>query len=700
MNRKFLLRFFCLLLSGVVCFTLASCGGEHTVPTDSQNETAKSELGQTDETEIGTATDSVSSSDAQGDTDEITSSPSTEEVSDTYLVRQRIRTMEFGLRATSVESSDPVVARGSSSRDYLTVDGYSAGSAILTLTDCFGFSAKVKVTVNVEKKKIDWEVSESDKDKFVEVCMDFGAQGGSADDTNAFQRALDAAKPGDTVYVYPGRYNVSLLAMREGVTLRMHTTMTDATKGFTDQIASDFKSGKITVLSGTRILNNDNKQPGVKGCSNFSIIGGAIDENLTDRSTLIFGCAKNVTLENVIFKDIKNNHIIQVTGSSDMEIKNCMFAGFTCGETFTREVVQVEPSTPGATGGPLTFGEGEFNCPKNITISHCYFGKSDESGAPLIAIGHHSRVGEANVTNFRIVNNVFDECLHAAIRYNNIVNTEISGNTFISSAAYKNATQYADAKEPSLIQLYHQNGNTSYKLSDGTTVVRASAVEQAGIHGIKIENNTFILEEGSDKKILRCVMGGGMPGATYISNQKRQDTYQGDVYTLNGYRVNQNYASDLSFCNNTVQIKGQPAYKSRYISLEGVYGITFENNKFEIADGISFLDGSAGFGAGQVVRSAAETFVVQCAKSDRTVTLVCGDQSVRFVPSGTGTLTLNPGAGGSVTAETDRAGNLTVTVVPDGGYRFHKLTDAKGNTVSGASVSVSGSAVYNILFSK
>ncbi len=64
-----------------------------------------------------------------------------------------------------------------------------------------------------------------------------------------------------------------------------------------------------------------------------------------------------------------------------------MFAGYTCGDTFTREMIQIEPSTPEFTSGnhdpaPLRLAEGEFIYPENITIEDCHFGKNDEAGAP------------------------------------------------------------------------------------------------------------------------------------------------------------------------------------------------------------------------------------------------------------------------------------------------------------------------------
>jgi len=354
---KRFLYFPLILLLVILLFT--ACGPQEIPSTDNSADLPATES-------VGTGTETLGTD--QPDIDK------------TDAVRKRIRVLKLGLRPAKIESTDPSVAEGEITSDYLTLNGYRTGSATLNLTDYFGFTASISVTVDKEKDSIEYKVNEC-KDDFIEVGIDFGATGNSTtDDTAAFQKAIDAAKPGDTVYVYPGRYRVSLLVMREGVTLKLYTTMTNAKQGFSEEVKKAFDTNEIAILSGTRILNVENGTAGRKGCGNFSIIGGGFDTNLTNRSTLIFGSAKNVTLENVVFKDIMDNHVIQITGTSDITVKNCIFAGFLCGDNFTREVIQVEPSTPGATGGPIAYGEGEFTYPKNVTITGCYFGKSDEAG--------------------------------------------------------------------------------------------------------------------------------------------------------------------------------------------------------------------------------------------------------------------------------------------------------------------------------
>ena len=654
----------------------------------------------------GSHGDNTESSDPNGTTESETVEETVEETkapdysSMKCVARERITNNKMGIRAMTVKNSDPMIVKAEVSKYYVALYGYNSGSAVLEITDYFGFTAKATVTVDAENEKISYTVEECKSD-FIEVGLDFKAQGnGSTDDTKAFQNAVDSAKPGETVYVYPGRYNVSLIVMREGVTLRMYTTMTDAKVGFTEKIASDFNRGKIAVLSGTRIQNVEHAKPGAGGCSNFSIIGGAIDNNLTTRSTLLFGCAKNVKVENVIFKDIKGNHTIQITGSTDTVINNCMFAGYLCGDVFTREIIQVEPSTPGASGGPITFGAGEYNLPENITVSNCYFGKSDEAGAPLIAIGHHSQVGGANVTGFKITDNVFDECLYAAIRYSNIVDVEITGNTFISTSKYMNATQFKEAKTPAFILFYHYTNAATYTTDEsGVKVTRAAANEQAGFHNIKIENNTFNIDKGSDKRIMHYEKNGTTPGATYVQATMQYE-YKGPIYEFSGYKVNNNYASDISFSNNVINIKGQTTYKNFYMNLGSIYDLTFENNKVTLANGVSFSSNLNGFEKGQYISTMnpqlERRFYITAKPSERTIKFVCNGKEYVVIASFMGTLSCDIPEGGTYEMSSDSKGNLTVTLKADNGYRLDsivtsdgtKLVEGKNNLSSGTTLSI------------
>lgn len=603
---------------------------------------------------------------------------------------------DTGMMVKECINSDPYIVNVEITRTSVLLYGYTPGTAELQLTDYFGRKAKVIATVKEGERNIEVSI-EPCNDSFIEVSQ-FGARGTGGDDTSAFQKAINAAKPGDTIHVYPGLYKISTLIMKEGITLKLYTEMTDAKQGFTDEIAAAVKANKYAVLSGAIILNNDTKSSSDNACGNFTISGGVYDCNHTSRG-ITFGRGDNIRLENIIFKDISNNHVIQITGCTNTTIENCIFAGFKCGDAFTREVVQIEPSHSGA--GSLKFEEGEFYYCENITINNCYFGESDELGAPLMAIGHHWYNGKANVSGFKITNNVFDECLYAAIRYNSIIDTEISGNTFISSSKYMNATQYSETTTPAFILLYHPTAETKYKSISGSNVIRTILQAQDGFDNLKIENNTFTLEEGSDKRIIYIVNSSITPGATFTTI-KTQDSYNSPVYEYHGFVINKNYAQNVSFSNNTINIKGQPKYTNYYLKLTNIYDLKFEGNKFNLADGVKFTLASSGYEKGQQVSSTDLSgqcsYSVTVKSSDKTITVNCGDQKFKISTSFGGTIVFKKGDGGTLSAEVEN-GNLVINVIPSEGYKFGSFKDQNSQTPS-AEIEVKANTSFNITFVK
>ena len=146
-----------------------------------------------------------------------------------------------GIRPFSVRSSDPRIATANipANRNSIAIVAYNPGTADLTVSDCFGFEAVLRVTVADDGKgTVTYELVSHQMDDFFEVQTDGGVSvNNNVDVTAKVQEIIDAAAPGDTVYFYPGRYRISTLVMREGVNLRLATTMTDATAGYTEEIA-------------------------------------------------------------------------------------------------------------------------------------------------------------------------------------------------------------------------------------------------------------------------------------------------------------------------------------------------------------------------------------------------------------------------------------------------------------------------------
>jgi len=635
--------------------------------------------------------------------DEVSSGSVTSEAPDYSqmkpVARCTVSIDDIGMMVSECQISNPYVANVEIYRESLTIIGYTPGSTAVELTDFFGHTASLTVNVSADSDIVECTV-ERCKQEFIEV-RSFGAVGnGVKDDTKAFQAAIDSASPGDTVYVYPGRYKVTLLSMREGVTLRMYTEMTDAKQGYTDKIAEDVRLQKYAILSGTRILNTENEAKGTTGVSNFSIIGGVIDSNCKNASVILFACADNFRIENVIFKDLKSGHTLQIMGCKNSVLENCMFAGYKCGTDSSKETIQIEPSRPNATGGPITFEEGEFYYSENLSINNCYFGKSDEAGPHLIAIGDHCSVGGATVTNFRITNNVFDECIYASIKYNNLTDVEISGNAFISTSEYPTPSELSDSHLPSFIHLYASNNTSKYTAPGGVSVTETVASGQNGLHNINITNNTFTLKEGADKRVLYYSTGKTTPGVSFVSGIKRRDKNDLKIYDFSGYSVNTNYAENISFTNNTINVEGQPKYYNYFLRALDIYNLKYESNTLNFTNDAYFSYDNEGQFITSTDLSKAYDYPISTQKTDKTITLNFGGKSYVFRSSFSGTITIKKGEGGIIKASTDKAGNLVLDVVPIEGYSAGKITDSAWRGLSDTSYTLASSTSFNITFVK
>lgn len=582
-----------------------------------------------------------------------------------------------GIRPYSIKSDDPWVASANimHNRNSISLVAYHVGETDITVSDCFGFTSKLHVKIK-EDYSFEYSVVSNQADEFFEVQTDAGISVNKNEDvTAAVQAIIDNASEGDTIYFYPGKYKISSITMREGVHLRLATTVDDVTAGFTDEVATDLYSGNdIAVIENIVIMNNDRGERGAEGSSNFSIVGGAFLNNVS----LVFTCADNLLFEDIIIKDLTDRHAFQITGCTNVTMKDLMFTGYTYKSTFPRELIQVEHSHPGATGdasnAPLTFENGEFYRNENVTIEGCYFGKSDKMDPPVIAIGHHGYSGYATVSGFYVKDNVFDGCKHSAIRYCNIVDTEITGNTFIALAEYQ-TVNHSDAKRPAFIVIWDAGDSMhTYRHKTGSTVTIPTY--QSGTRNLLIENNTFDIEAGSDKRIFDASMSNSAIGAKFVSGIYVADSFDSRPSAFSGYVDYLNSLVDASFINNTINFAGQPTYSSMFFNTSMTVGLVVEGNEVNLADGVSFTmstDGMEGFSI-KNNRSGAEAYTryINMAKStNRYVAFLGadGEELFRAAASTSVLLTLESDGNGSIRTHCED-GNVFVTVTPNEGYDF------------------------------
>ena len=285
------------------------------------------------------------------------------------------------------------------------------------------------------------------------VVTDAGADPtGRADSTPAIQACIDrvAATGGGTVSVPPGEYRISFLTLRPHVNLELAGGAGRATDGWTPEAAAramDPRQSAIIRSVADRkgrwkiyLFNLVPPTAATNGFSDITVSGGVFD--CEGRYLLgAFACGRNIRIENVVVKDLPNNHAFQIDGCTNVVVTNCLFAGYTFGgehKVLTRETIQVEQTSPGALSGnprntPISCAP-EISIPnRNVSVTGCWFGPSERLGPHLIPLGHHGRPRSCDGLVF--AGNVVVNPLYCGVRLANVSDVRVEGNTFISTNA-------------------------------------------------------------------------------------------------------------------------------------------------------------------------------------------------------------------------------------------------------------------------
>ena len=625
-------------------------------------------------------------------TGEVSTSPVTERVLNTEPISTAtVPNPNWGFPVHEVKVLDETVVRAELDKitSNLTLTSYNSGSTEVHVLDCFGHKAIVNARV-AEDGSITFEAKPCEEE-FINAAK-YGILPGVSkdnlpDQSSKLQALIDRVwrEGGGEIFIYPGFYNFSVIRMRDGITLKMYSGFTDAREGLTADLAEKINKGELTVLVVGNILNTNWNDFGRNGSSNFTVSGGVIDNDGKAKSRFYLGLCQGVTIENMILKDIKNGHFMQITGCRDVTVRNCIFAGYDWNGTFTAETVQIEQSHPGAHSGdyenaPIRFEQGEiFGC-KNITIDSCYFGPSDELPGHHIAIGHHGTAHEAVADGLTITNNVFDNPTYAAIRFANIVDVEITGNKFISSA---DSNKLCRERDPGFILLYSNTNTVTYQnIIDGKTVTLGFSYELSGTHNVNISDNDFFVQKGSDKRIFTALGTGLVPGGKYEKSVLRQKTYDSKPYYVSGYFKSTNYFGNISFCGNNVTYDGQPTVSDYIFKLYSIYGYKFENNNVKLND-CTFNNTQNGV-EGLLIQKChlgeeAETYTFKSEFITNYILIKQPDGSeVRLVFTNQSTHKIIASEGGRIELSGDGKGNIIVELIPNEGYTFSAWQTADG----------------------
>ncbi len=611
-------RYMCLLLVFITLMLTVSCGPEVTEPP------------QTDATDVGPTVESFATE------------------SETRVIKPS----ELGLEPVVIRGESEIADISLAEDGSVSITSKVPGIAVYRVENDYSEAAVLNVTVDEYlRMNIDTEAFEAPKSS-VNV-KDFGAKGnGSSDDTAAIQKAIDSLKTGGTVYIPKGIYMVSYLVFRENIHIRLEGNLPDASVGYTKDIVKYVMKGDVAVLrrngKNSHMFYNLNKGGYcTEGASNIALSGGVLD-CVTTGMALVWSCADGVLFENSIVKDIANNHAIQIGGCSNVTIRNIMFAGYTNGDALTRETIQIEAMTPNALSSnqattPVKCDPGDYQYNKNISITDCYFGRSDISGPHQTPVGHHSSRDEANCDGLVFSGNVVDNPLMYGLHLTNFVNVDIRDNLFISTA--KTAKL---AEDTALISLYTRTNAEEYTDKNGVKITSSHKNEQIGNNNIVIRNNRFVLGGDTNLRVLYITGSGLKPGATVTSSINRVDTFGGTPYSYQGYVRSTNVIENIDFSDNTVELTGKTSYGDYLFRAGKVYRFTFENNTFP----------TEGYSAKNACYFNSTTKADKCT---RTITVMPSAGKIIFVTEN-GETAFNVKTSGALTLVAEGGHTVNVTV--------------------------------------
>ena len=239
--------------------------------------------------------------------------------------------------------------------------------------------------------------------KFINVLQNKNVYAdGIHDDTKALQAYIDEAKDGGTVYFPDGTYLISAALIFYSY---QHLKFSDN--------AVILRSDKSDPITKYLLASYSEPEWGAyEGTHDVVISGGIFDgnKNLDECITLVntVHCS-NITIENCRFRHCAHWHCIEINGTQNTTVQNCIFDGPSY--TFKTDIlfneqIQLDMSRHGSYGpvydcnGTLIDFKSDDTVCRNINIRNNIF-KCD--GFP--GVGHHGDIDHHDII---IENNIFD----------------------------------------------------------------------------------------------------------------------------------------------------------------------------------------------------------------------------------------------------------------------------------------------------
>lgn len=185
----------------------------------------------------------------------------------------------------------------------------------------------------------------------------------------------------------------------------------------------------LFVLADPSIMEGTKKYSKYNGAHDIKLIGeGTVtfDKKYTKHSALLIGHTKNVTIDNITFKNMNGGaHFIELDASQNVLIQNCTFTGYK-DTSEVKEAINIDTPDDITHGFSGTYSSMDKTPNKDITICNNVFNKLP------VAIGTHMYSTNYQHDNIQITGNTIKNCKYYGIRAMNWKNSSIKNNTIQS----------------------------------------------------------------------------------------------------------------------------------------------------------------------------------------------------------------------------------------------------------------------------
>ena len=153
------------------------------------------------------------------------------------------------------------------------------------------------------------------------ICLLMPAATDVATNTANLQALLDKAKTGQyaiTIKIPKGRFQLHPCTIYSNTTIEMtdETILEGVVKAIYNSETDTNKNVNVLFFNAKPFDGEDNQITGYNGRSNIKIRGGIIEPYCA----MVFCHGRNITIENVYFRNAKADHYIQIGGCQNVEI--------------------------------------------------------------------------------------------------------------------------------------------------------------------------------------------------------------------------------------------------------------------------------------------------------------------------------------------------------------------------------------------